>query len=82
MLMREILAKRELFVADFYCKRECYGGAWSRYTYVAQNYQDLPEYEEYARRQAELSYLRFQQQTSELAQRLEHGSWRDYFWWL
>ncbi|MFW5735587.1 MAG: outer membrane protein assembly factor BamD [Oceanidesulfovibrio sp.] len=81
-LSREILAKRELFVADFYWNRKQYNGAWNRYLYVAENYTDLPEYQEYARRQAELSYLRFQQQASESALRQYHGSWRDYFWWL
>ncbi|TVM15834.1 outer membrane protein assembly factor BamD [Oceanidesulfovibrio indonesiensis] len=81
-LSREILAKRELFVADFYWKRERFNGAWSRYTYVAENFGDLPEYAEYARRQAELSYLRFQQQASENVLRRQHGSWRDYFQWL
>ncbi|QJT08216.1 outer membrane protein assembly factor BamD [Oceanidesulfovibrio marinus] len=81
-LSREILAKRELFVADFYWKRERYSGAWNRYTYVAENFGDLPEYQEYAKRQAELSYLRFQQQASEMAMRQMEGSWRDYFYWL
>lgn len=79
---REILAKRELFVADFYFRTERYGGAWRRYQYVSENYTELPELTEYAKSQSELSYLRFQQTLSEDERRKEQGHWKDYFDWL
>ncbi len=81
-LSREILAKRELFIADFYWRTEQYGGAWNRYTYVVENYADLAELQQYARKQSELSYLRYQKQQSEFAQRQQFGAWQDYFMWL
>lgn len=81
-LSRAILAKRELFVADFYFRTEQYGGAWKRYQFVADNYPELPDLQQYARQQAEVSYLRFQQGQSEKVRREEQGHWKDYFQWL
>ncbi|AGW14256.1 outer membrane protein assembly factor BamD [Megalodesulfovibrio gigas] len=80
---REILCKRELFVADFYFRTEQYGGAWRRYQFVMENFKEQGELVEYAKLQSELSYLRFQQSQSEKFRRKEQGHWKDeYFSWL
>ena len=79
---RDILAKRELFVADFYWRTEQYGGAWKRYQFVVENFPDLPEIHEYALRQSELAYLRYQEDKSQKIRDKEEGTWTDYFEWL
>ncbi|GAB7080704.1 outer membrane protein assembly factor BamD [Megalodesulfovibrio paquesii] len=80
---RSILCKRELFVADFYFRTEQFGGAWKRYQYVAENYPELLDLADYARKQSELSYLRFQQAQSEKERRKDQGYWKEeYFYWL
>ncbi|SKA80218.1 Beta-barrel assembly machine subunit BamD [Paucidesulfovibrio gracilis DSM 16080] len=72
---RRILAEHELFVADFYWRTEKYGPAWSRYKYVVENYPDLPEIHEYARRRAEYSYYEHQKTLSEEERMRLQESW-------
>ena len=79
---RRILADHELFVANFYWSSKQYLPAWKRYIFISQQFEDLPEVVEFARRRAELAYYQYQSKASQ--EDLEHreGSWKDWFSWL
>lgn len=79
---RLILAKRELFVADFYWRTSQYGPAWHRYQYVVDNFSDLPEVAAYAQERAEMAYLKNQKDESQEAREEQLGTWKDWFDWL
>jgi len=79
---RRYMAEHEIFVADFYWRAERFGAAYRRYTYVVENFQDLPEVVEYAAKRAELSYLRFREQDSNEERERIEGSWKQWFDWL
>jgi outer membrane protein assembly factor BamD len=79
---RLYLAEHEIFVADFYWRAERYGSAYRRYTYVVDNFSDLPEVREYAEKRAELSYLRYREQDSNAERERIEGSWKQWFDWL
>lgn len=79
---RMILAKRELFVADFYWRTSQYGPAWHRYQYVVDNFSDLPDVTAYAQERAEMAYLKNQQGESQEAREEQLGTWKDWFEWL
>ena len=72
---RRILAEHEVYVADFFWRTEQYGPAWHRYQYVVENFSDIPDLRDYARKRAEYSYFEYQKTLSE-EERLEiQGSW-------
>lgn len=79
---RRILAEHELFIADFFWRTDNYGPAWKRYSYVAENFPDVPDLQEYARKRSEYSYFEFQKTRSTKEQEEVHGTWKDYFKWL
>ena len=79
---RRILAEHELYVADFFWRTEKYGAAWKRYTYVVENFPDVPELHEYAKKRAEYSYYEYQKDESRQEQEETYGTWKDYFEWL
>lgn len=59
---RTLMAEHELFVADFYFKSSSYKAAWTRYTYVIENFSDLPEIVEYADVRAKVAFFHYQQE--------------------
>ena len=79
---RRYQAEHEIFVADFYWRTEKYNSAWKRYEYVVENYQDLPDIIQYARRRGKLAYFLYQKKVSELKRKQEQGSWKQWFDWL
>ncbi|WP_029894904.1 outer membrane protein assembly factor BamD [Desulfohalovibrio reitneri] len=79
---RRYLAEHELYVADFYWQDKQYGPAWKRYSYVVENFQDLPEMSAYADRMAEIAYFEYQKNKSETKRVKQHGSWKEWFDWL
>lgn len=80
---RRILAEREIFTADFYVRQKNWGGAWNRYNYIAQTFPDLPEIQDYAQKQAEITYLRSQKKDAQDAKdEAKGGTWKKYFKWL
>lgn len=79
---RRLMAEHELYIADFYWRNERYGSAWKRYTHVMENFQDVPQVQQYAVTRSKLAYLEYQVQLSEAARIEEHGSWRQWFDWL
>ncbi|WP_022662680.1 outer membrane protein assembly factor BamD [Paucidesulfovibrio longus] len=72
---RRILAEHEVFIADFYWRTKKYGPAWSRYKYIVENFPDLPDIQEYARKRAEYSYYEHQKTLSEEERMRLQDSW-------
>lgn len=73
---RRILAEHEVYVADFFWRTEQYGPAWHRYQYVVENFSDVPDLRDYARRRAEYSYFEYQKTLSEDERLRIQGSWK------
>lgn len=73
---RRILAEHEVYVADFFWRTEQYGPAWHRYQYVVENFSDVPDLRDYARRRAEYSYFEYQKTLSEEERMRIQGSWK------
>lgn len=73
---RRILAEHEVYVADFFWRTEQYGPAWHRYQYVVENFSDVPDLREYARKRAEYSYFEYQKTLSEEERLRIQDSWK------
>lgn len=73
---RRKLAEHELYVADFFWRTDQFGPAWNRYRFVVENFQDLPDIRDYARRRAEYAYYEYQKTlTKEERERID-GGWK------
>ena len=79
---RRKMAEHELFVADFYWRRGEFGPAWQRYAFVAKNFAEIPEIVEYAERQSNFAYYRFQQEQSRKDREQREGTWKRFLEWL
>lgn len=79
---RRFQAEHELFVADFYWRREEYLSAWKRYTYVLQNFHGLEDIRSYAADRSHQAYYLYQVQRSEQERAAQRGSWKQWFEWL
>jgi outer membrane protein assembly factor BamD len=79
---RRRIAEHELFVADFYWRQKAYGSAWQRYSYVAENFTDLPLINQYAKRRSDLAYLQHQLSSSQKKRESDEGTWKRWFKWL
>jgi outer membrane protein assembly factor BamD len=79
---RRYQAKHELYLADFYWRTEKYGAAWKRYSYVIEEFSDLPQVQSYAQEREKLAYLRYQESLSQQRREQEQGSWKQWFDWL
>ncbi|GAB6060882.1 outer membrane protein assembly factor BamD [Desulfonatronum parangueonense] len=79
---RTRIAEHELFVADFYWRRGQYGPAWRRYQQVSNEFADIDEIAEYAARQGDFAYYRFQKQQSREDREEREGTWKRFLDWL
>lgn len=82
MECRKLLAQREIFFADVFWNMGNYQGAWSRFQYVVDNYGDVSEEAEYARKMGELAYKNFREGASEGVREEQVGSWKRMLKWL
>ncbi|WP_419787732.1 outer membrane protein assembly factor BamD [Pseudodesulfovibrio sp.] len=73
---RRILAEHEVYMADFFWRTDQFGPAWHRYQYVVENFSDIPDLRDYARRRAEYSYFEYQKTLSEDERMRIEGSWK------
>jgi len=73
---RRILAEHEVYVADFFWRIDQFGPAWHRYQYVVENFSDIPDLRDYARKRAEYSYFEYQKTLSEEERQRIQGSWK------
>lgn len=79
---RTLLAERELYAASVFASMGNNSAAYKRYTYVAENFPDLPQIQQYAHERAKGSFLEYTEDMSEAERRSQYGSWRNYFDWL
>jgi outer membrane protein assembly factor BamD len=79
---RKILAEHEIFVADFFWRTSQFGPAWHRYLFVLENYGDVAEYKDYARKRAEYSYFEYQKALSEEERERVQWTWKRLLKWL
>lgn len=75
-------AEYEIFVADFYWRTERYEAAWHRYTYVAKEFSEIQDVQNYAQARGRIAYLKHQEAASIRSMEEESGSWKEYFDWL
>lgn len=73
---RRILCEHEVYVADFFWRTDQFGPAWHRYQYVVENFSDIPDLRDYARKRAEYSYFEYQKSLSEEERMRIQGSWK------
>ena len=76
---RSLLAQREVYIGDVFWSMGNYQAAWTRYRYVLENYGDVTDVAEYARKKGESAYLRFRENSAEAEREKRQGSWKDYF---
>ena len=79
---RKIIAEHELYLGDVFWNMKRYGPAWKRYTYIVDNFPDVPDVCEHAREKAIAAYYRYREQPSEEARQQIQGSWRRWFDWM
>lgn len=79
---RRYIAEHEIFVADFYWRREEYLAAWKRYSYVQKHFKDCPDILSYAQKRSRMAYFKYQQTSSEKERTSQKGSWKEWFDWL
>lgn len=81
-LSRKLLAEREVFIGNVYYKMGNYEAAWNRYTRIVKRYPDVKEVHDYAKKQAESSFIQYRKNNSEDIREEREGSWKQLFKWL
>ena len=81
-LCRMNMAEHELYIGDMFWHMEMYGPAWHRYTFVAQNFKDVPEVANHSAAKAVAAYSEYVKQEHNDRRERREGSWRDWFRWL
>lgn len=79
---RRLLAEHELYLGDVFWNMNNYGPAWRRYTYIVDNFPDVPEVSAHAKEKALSAYYRYREQQSQKAREQIQGSWKRWFDWL
>lgn len=79
---RELLAKHELYVGDFYFRMGKYGSALSRYREVETKYKDIPEAYEYAVDKSKAAFIKDSEHKAKTTTEQREGTWKQMFDWL
>lgn len=79
---RVILAERELFLGNMFWRMGKYGSAWHRYSYIVDNFADVPEVHKVASEKAVAAYYRYREQESDEVRVEREGTWKNWFKWL
>ena len=80
---RYILAKHEIYVANFYFRTKRYKGAWKRYLYIQQNFPEFKDIVEYSKYMARIAYIKYDLKSSEEKREKEYGGlWTKIKRWL
>ena len=79
---RRLIAEHELYLGDVFWNMNNYGPAWKRYTYIVDNFSEVPEVSEHAKEKALSAYYRYREQQSKQAREQIQGSWKRWFDWL
>lgn len=80
--MRKLMAEHEIYIADVFWQMKKYGPAWHRYTYVMDNFKDVPDIAEYTHKKAQSSYALYREQQAKETREKREGTWKQWFTWL
>ena len=81
-IMRKSMGEHELYIADVFWQMKRYGPAWRRYTYVSENFLDIPEVAEHARNKSLSAYHKFREEQAKDVREQSKDTWRKWFTWL
>ncbi|MDR2743975.1 MAG: outer membrane protein assembly factor BamD [Desulfovibrio sp.] len=76
---RRLMAEHELFVADVFWHMKKFGPAWRRYTYLSENFTDIPEVAEHAREKGKAAYYYYKEEEGREVRAERQGSWNKWF---
>lgn len=79
---RRNMAEHELYIAAMFLHMDKPGPAWRRYTYITENFQDVPDVVEHAASMNVVAYRDYSQQMNEERREAREGTWKDWFRWL
>lgn len=82
LLCRMNVAEHELYIGDMFWHMDKFGPAWHRYTYVSENFKDVPDVASHAAAKAVMAYRAYVEQENKDRRERREGSWRDWFRWL
>lgn len=80
--MRKLMAEHELYIADVFWHMKRYGPAWRRYSYVADNFKDVPETARHAHQKSVSAYHEYGREQAKLVREQREGTWKRWFRWL
>ncbi len=80
--LRKLMAEHELYIADVFFNMGNYGPAWRRYTYVVENFKDVPEVAGHANTKSLAAYHEYTKNKGQDRREQREGSWKDWFKWL
>ncbi len=80
--IRKLMADHELYIGDVFYNMGKYGPAWRRYTYVVDNFKDVPEVAEHAYKKGLAAYHNYNDDKAQTKLEEREGSWKDWFDWL
>ena len=79
---RLIMVEHELYIANVFWNMGKYGPAWKRYTFILENFSDVPSVSEYTKERSLAAYFLYRKQESQAEREQIHGSWKRLFNWL
>ncbi len=80
--LRKLMAEHELYIADVFFNMQKYGPAWRRYTYVVDNFKDVPEVAAHANTKGLAAYHKYTNEQGQEKREKREGSWKEWFEWL
>ena len=72
---RYLLAKHEIYVANFYFRTKKYKGAWKRFEFIQNHFSEFKDIVSYAKEMMRISYIKYQMKESKEKRESEMGSW-------
>ncbi len=79
---RRIMAKHEIYIADFYFRMGKYSSALARYTDILNNFEDVEDLHAMTKQKAKEAFIKERENAAEATRTKREGSWKDYFQWL
>ncbi len=76
--LRTLMAEHELYIADVFYNMGNYGPAWRRYTYVVDNFADVPDAVAHAKEKSLAAYLEYTKEESEEKREKRQGTWQEW----
>ncbi|MDR1776832.1 MAG: outer membrane protein assembly factor BamD [Desulfovibrio sp.] len=76
---RKLMAEHELFIADVFWHMKKYGPAWRRYTFISENFTDVPDVAEHAREKGKAAYILYREEEGREVREERQGTWKRWF---